>query len=74
MPRLRFHDLRSMAATALIEVGTNIRETQTRMGHTNARVTLELYGRATEEADRRAAEAVGDYLRPGVAHRARARQ
>jgi integrase len=64
LPGLRFHDLRSMAATALIASGTDVKTTQTRMGHSSPQVTLALYARATERADAAAAEAVGSYFRP----------
>ena len=39
---LRFHDLRSMAATALIASGTDVKTTQTRLGHANPQTTLAL--------------------------------
>ncbi len=58
-PALRFHDLRSMAATALVAAGVDVRTAQTRMGHSSPSVTLAIYARATAEADRRAADAVG---------------
>jgi integrase len=61
---LRFHDLRSLAATALVAVGTDVKTAQTRLGHSSARMTLDLYARATNEADRAAANKVGAYLRP----------
>jgi integrase len=64
---LRFHDLRSMAATALIAAGTDVKTTQTRMGHSSPQMTLALYARATEQADARAAEAVGAIFRPASA-------
>ena len=58
-PALRFHDLRSMAATALVAAGVDVRTAQTRMGHSSPSVTLAIYARATAEADRQAADAVG---------------
>ncbi len=58
-PALRFHDLRSMAATALVAAGVDVRTAQTRMGHSSPSVTLGIYARATAEADRRAADTVG---------------
>jgi integrase len=62
LPALRFHDLRSMAATALVAAGVDVRTAQTRMGHSSPSVTLAIYARATAEADRRAADAVGRVL------------
>lgn len=64
LPDLVFHDLRSLAATAPIRVGTDVKTAQRRLGHSSPQVTLGLYARATAEADREAAERVGDYLRP----------
>lgn len=64
VPGLRFHDLRSMAATALVAEGVDIKTAQTRLGHSNPALTLAVYARATVEADRRAADAVGDRFRP----------
>jgi len=61
---LRFHDLRSMAATALVATGADVKTAQNRLGHSSSRMTLDIYARATSEADRVAADAVGLYLRP----------
>jgi integrase len=63
LPGLRFHDQRSMSATALVAAGADVRTAQTRLGHSSPAVTLGIYARATVEADRRAAEAVGHALR-----------
>jgi integrase len=64
LPRLRFHDLRSLAATALVVAGVDVKTAQTRLGHSSPHVTLALYARATAAADRKAAEAVGEVFRP----------
>ncbi len=61
---LRFHDLRSMAATALVASGADIKTAQRRLGHSSSRMTLDIYARATGDADRAAADAVGRFLRP----------
>jgi integrase len=61
---LRFHDLRSLAATALVAVGTDVKTAQTRLGHSSSRMTLDIYARVTEEADQVAAYKVGSFLRP----------
>jgi len=49
----------------------NVKTTQTRLGHSSSRVTLDLYARATSGADRTAADAIGDYLRPSRTRRVR---
>ncbi|HET6873471.1 MAG TPA: tyrosine-type recombinase/integrase, partial [Acidimicrobiales bacterium] len=64
LPGLRFHDLRSNAATALVAAGVDVKTAQTRLGHANPHTTLAIYARASAEADRRAAETVGDLFRP----------
>lgn len=56
-----------VALAPLVEVGTNVRALQTRIGHSSSKVGLTVYARATAEADRRAAEAIGAYRRPKVA-------
>jgi integrase len=61
---LRFHDLRSMAATALVASGVDVKTAQVRLGHSSPTVTLGIYARATAEGDRAAAEAVGRYFVP----------
>ncbi len=52
-----------MAPSALIASGTDVK-TQRRLGHANPQTTLALYARATEQADQKAAEAVGARFRP----------
>lgn len=64
LERLRFHDLRSLAATALVAAGVDLKTAQTRLGHSSPHLTLAVYARATEEADRAAARAIGDLFRP----------
>ena len=64
LPKLRFHDLRSLNATVHVAIGTDIKTTQARLRHSSARVTLDIYARATAEADRKAAEGVGAWFRP----------
>lgn len=68
---LRFHDLRSLAATALVASGADVKTAQTRLGHSSSRMTLDIYARATGAADRHAADAVGKLLRPSRTQRAR---
>jgi len=72
-----FHDLRRANATGLVSSGVDIRTAQYRLGQADVRMTLEIYARATNEADRAAAEAIGRLFdperieRPNVAHVAR---
>jgi integrase len=68
---LGFHDLRRTAATALVVEGVDIKTAQARLGHSDPRLTLGLYAQVVTEADRSAAERVGErLLRSGRANRA----
>ena len=51
-----FHDLRRLAATALVLSGVDIKTAQVRLGHSDPRMTLAVYASAPVEADRSAAE------------------
>jgi integrase len=62
-----FHDLRRANATGLVAEGVDVRTAQTRLGHSDVRLTLEVYARATTEADRAAAETVGRRFQPRAA-------
>ena len=72
-----FHDLRRANATGLVSSGVDIRTARSRLGHADVRMTLEIYAKATNEADRAAAEAIGHLFDPRrverdvVAHGAR---
>jgi len=56
---LVFHDLRRAAATALVLEGVDMKTAQTRLGHSDPRLTLGIYAQASREADRDAADRVG---------------
>ncbi len=56
---LRFHELRHTQATQLLANGVDIKTVQTRMGHSNASITLNWYAHAIPENDERAAQIVG---------------
>ena len=59
-----FHDLRRANATGLVAGGVDVRTAQARLGHSDVRLTLEIYAKATSEADRAAAEAIGRLFDP----------
>jgi integrase len=61
---LGFHDLRRAAATALVGEGVDLKTAQTRLGHSDPRLTLGLYAQASSDADRDAAERVGRRFSP----------
>jgi integrase len=58
LPWLRFHDLRRANATALVTSGVDLKTAQTRLGHSDPRLTLAVYAQATTAADRDAADRV----------------
>ena len=64
LPSLRFHDLRSLATTALVAAGVDVKTAQTRLGHSSPQVTLGIYARMTAENDRNASDLVGEIFRP----------
>ena len=55
-----FHDLRRAAATALVAEGVDLKTAQTRLGHSDPRLTLAVYAQATSEADKAAADRLGE--------------
>ena len=55
---LTFHDLRRANATALVAEGVDIKTAQVRLGHSDPRLTLDVYAQATTEGDRQAADRV----------------
>ena len=61
---LQFHDLRRANATGLVLEGVDIKTAQARLGHTDPRLTLAIYAQATTEADRAAADLLGERYRP----------
>lgn len=57
---LTFHDLRRSNVSGLVLVGVDLKTAQTRLGHSDPRLTLGVYAQATSEADRAAADALED--------------
>ena len=58
-----FHDLRRTATTQLVLANVDLKTTGTRLGHSDPRLTLAVYAQATSEADRAAADSVGEPVR-----------
>jgi integrase len=61
---LRYHDLRSIAASALVASGVDLRTAMHRLGHTTPAMTLAVYARVAEDRDREAADAVAGRVAP----------
>jgi integrase len=55
-----FHDLRRTNATQLVVAGVDVKTAQARLGHSDPRLTLAVYAQAVSEADRDAAERLGE--------------
>jgi hypothetical protein len=51
-----FHDLRRANATVMIAEGVDVKTAQQRLGHSDVRMTLGLYARVIESADRSASD------------------
>jgi integrase len=57
-----FHDLRRANATGLVLAGVDLKTAQTRLGHSDPRLTLAVYAQATTDADKAAADALGAHF------------
>jgi integrase len=65
-----FHDLRRLNATTLVVEGVDVKTAQTRLGHTDPRVTLAIYASSPAAVDRAAADVIGDtFFGPDGTHR-----
>lgn len=62
MTTLGFHDLRRANATAMVAAGVDIKTAQTRLGHADARMTLNIYAQATSKADADAAGLLDEHF------------
>lgn len=56
---LGFHDLRRASATGMVAAGIDIKTAQAVLGHSDSRLTLELYAQAVTAQGKAAAEAMG---------------
>ena len=48
----------------MVAAGVDLKTAQRRLGHANVTLTMQVYARATAEADRRAAELVAEQFHP----------
>ena len=58
------HDLRRTNATVMVGADVDIKTAQVRLGHSDVRMTLEVYARVQAERDQGAADAVAEALFP----------
>lgn len=56
---LRFHDLRRARVTGLLAEGVDVKTAHTLLGHSEARLTLDVYVQAVTELGQAAADAMG---------------
>lgn len=62
---VNLHQLRHFSATQLLSLGIDIRTVSGRLGHANTSTTLDIYAHFVEQADERAADALGALLSGG---------
>ena len=62
---MRLHDLRHFVATQLLGAGVDVRTVAGRLGHRNAPTTLNVYAHFLEQADRAAADIIGQVIAGG---------
>lgn len=61
---MRFHDLRHTSATLGIAAGENVKVVSERLGHSSAKMTLDVYAKALPTLQREAAERIERLLSP----------
>ena len=62
LPGAGFHDLRRASATVLVSEGVDVKTVQVRLGHSDPRLTLQIYAGVLQEAEQRAADVLGDHF------------
>ncbi|MBE6728084.1 MAG: helix-turn-helix domain-containing protein [Ruminococcaceae bacterium] len=70
LPPIHLHSLRHTNATLLIASGVDLRTVSKRLGHSNMTTTSNVYAHAIKSADERAAELLGNILKPLAQKRA----
>ena len=63
LPELQIHDLRRSSATMLVDLGIPLKIVQERLGHTDIRLTMNIYAEGTLDAHKNAAEHIASHLR-----------
>lgn len=59
---IKVHGLRHTHCSLLFEAGLSIQEVQYRLGHSNARTTLEIYSHVTKNQQERSADKFASYI------------
>jgi integrase len=71
---LVFHDLRRVNATALVAERVDLKTAQSRLGHSDPRLTIAIYAQATTDGDRAAADRIAARLMPSGSNQSAAQQ
>lgn len=62
LKKITFHQLRHTSATLLINAGVNVKAISSRLGHSNASTTLNIYSHSLKSVDQVAGEKIGDII------------
>jgi integrase len=62
--RIRFHDLRHIAATLLLSRGVSVKVVSEMFGHADVAITLRIYAHVLPHIQQSAVEPMEDILRP----------
>ncbi|WP_420901904.1 tyrosine-type recombinase/integrase [Paenibacillus dendritiformis] len=57
------HGLRHTHASLLFEAGASIKEVQERLGHSNSKMTMDIYTHVTKTVKERTATLFGEFMR-----------
>jgi integrase len=60
--RITFHGLRHTSATLLLANGVSLKNVSSRLGHSDANITLQVYAHALKSVDRIAADVLGSFI------------
>ena len=63
LPELQIHDLRRSSSTLLVALGVPPKIAQERLGHSDFRLTMNIYAEGTPDAHKNAAENIASHLR-----------
>jgi integrase len=56
LPHIRLHDSRHTFATLMLELGESPKTVQTMLGHSSAKITLDIYSHVSLELEKKAAD------------------
>ena len=68
LKHIRFHDLRHTCATAMLEAGIDPKTVQSRLGHANISITMDVYGHCTKAMDKKAADKIDEIISEKIAN------